>query len=105
MYIYICFYVYFYLLSTRGQLHQIACDKWQDVDEETKQSMARMAAASAWGLGKQHTHAYLCFFFFKKGYDISFLGVAQTQGEVFCMYADNTDRMNDDKRYIRNSSK
>ena len=35
----------------RGQLYEIASERWSIVDDETKQKMARMAAAAAWGLG------------------------------------------------------
>uniref|UniRef100_UPI00358FB62C serine/threonine-protein kinase mTOR-like n=1 Tax=Myxine glutinosa TaxID=7769 RepID=UPI00358FB62C len=37
-------------LGEWGQLHQICCDKWTLVGEETQAKMARMAAAAAWGL-------------------------------------------------------
>lgn len=37
----------------RGQLHQQCCEKWTLVNDETQAKMARMAAAAAWGLGKQ----------------------------------------------------
>lgn len=35
----------------RGQLHNLANEKWPQVTESVQQKMARMAAASAWGLG------------------------------------------------------
>ena len=36
----------------RGELHQVAVDKWPVVSDDNRQRMARMAAAAAWGLGK-----------------------------------------------------
>lgn len=39
------------MLSFRGQLHNVACDRWPLVPDEGRQRMARMAAAAAWGLG------------------------------------------------------
>ncbi|RDD40512.1 Serine/threonine-protein kinase mTOR [Trichoplax sp. H2] len=38
-------------LGEWGQLYNIASERWSIVDDETKQKMARMAAAAAWGLG------------------------------------------------------
>jgi hypothetical protein len=39
----------------RGELHQVACEKWPNVSDEIRKNMARMAAAAAWGLGKSMT--------------------------------------------------
>ena len=36
---------------SRGELHQVAVDKWPVVSDDIRQKMARMAAAAAWGLG------------------------------------------------------
>ena len=36
----------------RGELHQVAVDRWPVVSDDIRQQMARMAAAAAWGLGK-----------------------------------------------------
>lgn len=36
----------------RGELHQVAVEKWPVVSDDIRQQMARMAAAAAWGLGK-----------------------------------------------------
>ena len=35
----------------RGQLHNLACEKWTLVNDSLRQKMARMASAAAWGLG------------------------------------------------------
>lgn len=40
------------VLFLRGELHQVAVDKWPVVSDDIRQQMARMAAAAAWGLGK-----------------------------------------------------
>ena len=42
----------FILFFYRGELHQVAVDKWPVVSDDNRQRMARMAAAAAWGLGK-----------------------------------------------------
>ena len=42
-------FIYFFY---RGELHQVAVDKWPVVSDDNRQRMARMAAAAAWGLGK-----------------------------------------------------
>ena len=42
------YFFFFY----RGELHQVAVDKWPVVSDDNRQRMARMAAAAAWGLGK-----------------------------------------------------
>jgi len=39
------------MLLCRGRLHDVAVEKWQIVDDEVKQYMARMASTAAWGLG------------------------------------------------------
>lgn len=39
------------MLVCRGELHQVAVDKWPVVGDDIRQMMARMAAAAAWGLG------------------------------------------------------
>lgn len=36
----------------RGELHQVAVEKWPVVSDDIRQQMARMAAVAAWGLGK-----------------------------------------------------
>ena len=41
-----------YLLNRRGDLHKVACETWPHVSDDTRQHMARMAAAAAWGLGQ-----------------------------------------------------
>ena len=38
-------------LLCRGELHQVAVEKWPVVNDDIRQMMARMAAAAAWGLG------------------------------------------------------
>ena len=43
--------IYLFILY-RGELHQVAVDKWPVVSDDNRQRMARMAAAAAWGLGK-----------------------------------------------------
>jgi len=35
----------------RGNLHQIACEKWPTCSDSERTKMARMASAAAWGLG------------------------------------------------------
>ena len=39
-------------LFFRGELHQVAVEKWPVVSDDIRQQMARMAAVAAWGLGK-----------------------------------------------------
>ena len=39
------------MLICRGELHQVAVDKWPVVGDDIRQMMARLAAAAAWGLG------------------------------------------------------
>ncbi|XP_074653906.1 serine/threonine-protein kinase mTOR-like [Tubulanus polymorphus] len=39
-------------LGEWGQLHELACEKWPVVSDESRQKMARMAASAAWGLGQ-----------------------------------------------------
>ena len=39
-------------LGEWGQLHEVAMKQWSHQSEETKQRMARMAAAAAWGLNQ-----------------------------------------------------
>ncbi|XP_043460744.1 serine/threonine-protein kinase mTOR isoform X2 [Leptopilina heterotoma] len=39
-------------LGEWGQLHEVAMKQWSNQSEETKQRMARMAAAAAWGLNQ-----------------------------------------------------
>ncbi|KAL5013660.1 hypothetical protein ScPMuIL_007930 [Solemya velum] len=39
-------------LAEWGNLHQLAHEKWKKGSDESKTSMARMAAAAAWGLGQ-----------------------------------------------------
>ncbi|XP_043266889.1 serine/threonine-protein kinase mTOR isoform X2 [Venturia canescens] len=39
-------------LGEWGQLHEVATKQWSQQTDETKQRMARMAAAAAWGLGQ-----------------------------------------------------
>ena len=41
-----------YVLLCREDLHQAAGEKWHMVSPDVQAQMARMAAASAWGLGK-----------------------------------------------------
>lgn len=48
-------------LSLRGQLHQQCCEEWTLVSEETQAKMARMAAAAAWGLGKDTRTLHFSF--------------------------------------------
>ena len=38
--------------ACRGQLYHSAKERWPAAQQETRQAMARMAAAAAWGLGK-----------------------------------------------------
>ena len=45
-------YFFIFLFFYRGELHQVAVDKWPVVSDDNRQRMARMAAAAAWGLGK-----------------------------------------------------
>ena len=45
-------YLFIFLFFYRGELHQVAVDKWPVVSDDNRQRMARMAAAAAWGLGK-----------------------------------------------------
>jgi len=35
----------------RGRLYDVAVEKWQIVDDDVKQNLARMASTAAWGLG------------------------------------------------------
>ena len=37
--------------TCRDRLHDISVEKWQIVDDNIKQNMARMASTAAWGLG------------------------------------------------------
>jgi hypothetical protein len=46
------FYTHVLCCLNRGQLHQIACEKWGTSSDENRTDMARMAASAAWGLGK-----------------------------------------------------
>lgn len=40
------------LCRFRGQLHEVARKHWSHFDDDGKQRMSRMAAASAWGLSQ-----------------------------------------------------
>jgi len=40
------------LISHRGQLHDVATKHWNHFNEDGRQRMSRMAAASAWGLNQ-----------------------------------------------------
>ena len=45
-----------YILFCREDLHQAAGEKWHMVSPDVQAQMARMAAASAWGLGKGYEY-------------------------------------------------
>ncbi|CAH1240669.1 MTOR [Branchiostoma lanceolatum] len=48
-------------LGEWGQLYQTSCEKWPMVSDDTRQSMARMAAAAAWGLAQwESMEEYAC---------------------------------------------
>eukprot|EP00794_Sanderia_malayensis_P007416 gene7416-8236_t len=48
-------------LGDWGDLHKVACDTWPSVSDDTRQQMARMAAAAAWGLGEWNSmEEYTC---------------------------------------------
>lgn len=49
-----CLQVYLYF--NRGKLYDLSCDSWSDdLDEDVRQKMARMATSAAWGLGNKST--------------------------------------------------
>lgn len=53
--------------SNRGNLHQLAHEKWKKGSDESKTSMARMAAAAAWGLGLfSNCYSLIKFVFIEK---------------------------------------
>ena len=45
----------------RGRLHDIAVEKWQLVDDDIKERMARMAATASWGMGQLSSASYITF--------------------------------------------
>eukprot|EP00795_Rhopilema_esculentum_P000207 gene207-9842_t len=48
-------------LGEWGELHKVACETWPNVSDDTRQHMARMAAAAAWGLGEwKSMEEYTC---------------------------------------------
>jgi FKBP12-rapamycin complex-associated protein len=48
-------------LGEWGQLYHVAKERWPGAQQETRQAMARMAAAAAWGLGQwEDMDEYVC---------------------------------------------
>ncbi|ESO95689.1 hypothetical protein LOTGIDRAFT_214800 [Lottia gigantea] len=48
-------------LGQWGNLHSLACDKWSTANDTCRTKMARMASASAWGLGNWNSmEQYMC---------------------------------------------
>jgi len=48
-------------LGEWGDLHKVACETWPRVSDDTRQHMARMAAAASWGLGEwKSMEEYTC---------------------------------------------
>ncbi|XP_050412148.1 serine/threonine-protein kinase mTOR [Patella vulgata] len=70
-------------LGEWGQLHTLACDKWATANDKSRTKMARMASASAWGLGHWDSmEQYMCLIP-RTSYDGAFYRA------VFALHSDN----------------